>query len=234
MTIKFEKWHGNGNDFVIVNDIESEIKINKSFIKKISNRNKGIGFDQLIHICLPSKDNHDFFLRFYNTDGSEAESIISSVKGKGVSYLHSRENKVVKLTVIQSAYLFADDTLTQPSSGAYGEIVGTVKNDSTVVLKNVVGTFDNTGTFSAAIKTFDILLDQRSSYTKGATLSLTDGVNAPIATAEVLEGTTSQNVVQIKVLTGTWIVDDTYFLQSDDLFNTSGTRIVRLTSMSDG
>ena len=39
MTIKFEKWHGNGNDFVIVNDIESEIKINKSFIKKISNRN---------------------------------------------------------------------------------------------------------------------------------------------------------------------------------------------------
>ena len=34
MTIKFEKWHGNGNDFVIVNGIESEITINKSFIKK--------------------------------------------------------------------------------------------------------------------------------------------------------------------------------------------------------
>ena len=63
---------------------------------------------------------------------------------------------------------------------------------------------------------------------------MTDGVNAPIATAEVLEGTSSQNVVQIKVLTGTWIVDDTYFIQSDDLFNTSGTRIVRLTSLSDG
>jgi len=178
--------------------------------------------------------NSQIYFNNDGTEGSEAEAIISSVKGKGVSYLHSRENKVVKLTVIQSAYLFADDTLTQPSSGAYGEIVGTVKNDSTIVLKNVVGTFDNSGTFSAAIKTFTVLLDQRSSYTKGATLSLTDGVNAPIATAEVLEGTTSQNVVQIKVLTGTWIVDDTYFLQSDDLFNTSGTRIVRLTSMSDG
>ena len=80
MTIKFEKWHGNGNDFVIVNDIESEIKINKSFIKKISNRNKGIGFDQLIHICLPSKDNHDFFLRFYNTDGSEAGMCLNGVR----------------------------------------------------------------------------------------------------------------------------------------------------------
>ena len=130
--------------------------------------------------------------------------------------------------------MFADDTLTQPSSGAFGSIVGTVRNDNTIVLRNVNGTFDSTGTFSASIKTFLILLDQRSSYTKGATLSLTDGVNTPIATAEVLEGTSSQNTVQIKVLTGTWIVDDNYFLQSSNLFNTSGTKIVTLTSLSDG
>ena len=185
-----------------------------------------------------SSDNFSINSQLYfnnkGTQGSEAEAIVSSVKGKNVNYLESKQNKVVKLTTIQSAYLFVDDTLSQPSSGASGTIVGTVKNDSTIVLRNVNGTFDNTGTFSAAIKTFDVLLDQRSSYTKGATLSLTDGVNAAIATAEVLEGTTSQNVVQIKVLTGTWIVDDNYFIQSDDLFNTSGTRIVRLTSLSDG
>jgi len=178
--------------------------------------------------------NSQLYFDNTGTQGSEAEAIVNSVKGKTVSYLQSKEDKVVKLTVIQSAYLFADDTLNQPSSGASGTIVGTVKNDSVIVLKNVNGTFDETGTFSAAIKTFDVLLDQRSSYTKGAILSLTDGVNAPIATAEILEGTSAQNVVQIKVLTGTWIVDDGYFLQSDDLFNTSGTRIVRLTSLSDG
>ena len=168
------------------------------------------------------------------TEGSEVESIIKSVKGKNVNYLESREDKVVKLTTIQNAYLFADDTLNQPSSGASGSIVGTVKNDNTIVLRNVNGVFDETGTFSATIKTFIMLLDQRSSYTKGATLSLTDGVNAPIATGEVLEGTSSQNTVEIKVLTGTWIIDDDYFLQSDDLFNTSGTKLVRLTSLSDG
>ncbi len=168
------------------------------------------------------------------TEGSEVEYIISSVKGNDVNFLECKENKVVKLTTIQNAYLFADDTLTQPSSGAFGSIVGTVRNDNTIVLRNVNGTFDQTGTFSASIKTFLILLDQRSSYTKGATLSLTDGVNAPIATAEVLEGTTSQNTVQIKVLTGTWIVDDNYFLQSSNLFNTSGTKVVTLTSLSDG
>ena len=33
--INFEKWDGNGNDFVIVNSIDSKIKLKKSFIKKI-------------------------------------------------------------------------------------------------------------------------------------------------------------------------------------------------------
>ena len=175
-------------------------------------------------------------VRFDNTgtEGSEAEAIVSSVTGQSVNYLESKEDKVVRLTTIQNAYLFADDTLNQPSSGASGSIVGTVKNDNTIVLRNVNGTFDETGTFSATIKTFTMLLDQRSSYTKGAVLSLTDGVNAPVATGEVLEGTSSQNVVEIKVLSGTWVVNDDYFLQSSNLFNTSGTQLVRITSLSDG
>lgn len=168
------------------------------------------------------------------TEGKEAAAIISSVKGKPVNYLYSKENKVVQLTTVQTAYLFANDTLSQPASGAYGEIVGNVSNDNLIVLKNVVGTFNGTGTFSAAIKTFSILIDQDSSYTEGAILSLTDGINLPIATAQVLEGTSNQNIVKIKVLTGTWIVDDDYFIQSSDLFNTSGSRIVTLTSLSDG
>ena len=168
------------------------------------------------------------------TGGQEAEAIVSSVKGSAVNYLQSKENKVVQLTIIQNAYLFANDTLTQPGSGAYGEIVGNVFSDNVIVLKNVVGTFNGTGSFSAAIKTFSILVDQDSSYTAGAILSLTDGINLPIATAEVLETTSKQNVVKIKVLTGTWAVDDNYFLQSSNLFNTSGSRIISLISLSDG
>jgi hypothetical protein len=167
------------------------------------------------------------------TEGQDAEVIVSSVNGKTVNYLQSKETKVVQLTTIQSAYLFANDTLRQPASGAYGEIVGTVTNDNTIVLKNVSGTFNTTGTFSADIKTFSILIDQDSNYTKGAILSLTDGINTPIATGEVLEGTSRQNVVKIKVLTGTWVVNDDYFIQSNDLFNTSGSRIITLTSLSD-
>ena len=167
------------------------------------------------------------------TEGSEVEALVSSVKGKGVTYLESKERKVVKLTTIQTAYLFADDTLRQPSSGAFGEIVGTVASDNVIVLKNVNGTFDTTGTFSADIKTFTILLDQNSSYTEGAILSLTDGQSDPVATGEVLEGTSKQNVVKIKVTSGTWVVNDDYFIRSSNLFNTVGSRIVTLTSLSD-
>jgi diaminopimelate epimerase len=33
--IKFEKWHGNGNDFVIINSIEQKIKLKEEFHQKI-------------------------------------------------------------------------------------------------------------------------------------------------------------------------------------------------------
>ena len=78
--IKFEKWHGNGNDFFIVNAIDNKIKIKKSFIKKAANRNKGIGFDQLIKIDIPAKDTHDFFIRFFNCDGSEAKMCLNGIR----------------------------------------------------------------------------------------------------------------------------------------------------------
>ena len=68
--------------------------------------------------------NSQIYLNNKGTQGSEAEAIVSSVKGKTVNYLESKQNKVVKLTTIQSAYLFEDDTLSQPSSGASGTIVG--------------------------------------------------------------------------------------------------------------
>ena len=178
--------------------------------------------------------NSDVYFNNSGTDGKEVSSIVSSVNGKTVNYLQSKENKAVQLTLIQTAYLFANDTLSQPATGAYGEIIGNVFSDNVVVLKNVQGTFNSTGSFSASIKTFSLLVDQNSSYTAGAILSLTDGINAPVATAEILETTSKQNALKIKVLTGTWAINTNYFLQSSNLFNTAGSKIIRLTSLSDG
>ena len=63
--------------------------------------------------------NSQIYLDNKGTEGSEAEAFFC--KGK-IKVLRIKENKVVKLTTIQSM-LFVDDTLTQPSSGAFGSMV---------------------------------------------------------------------------------------------------------------
>ena len=64
--ISFDKMHGNGNDFIVMNSIEQEFSLNKRLIKKLSDRNSGIGFDQLILVDLPKKPDSDFFIKFYS------------------------------------------------------------------------------------------------------------------------------------------------------------------------
>ena len=43
-------------------------------------RGEGIGFDQLIVIGLPTKYDHDFFVRFYNSDSSEASMCLNGIR----------------------------------------------------------------------------------------------------------------------------------------------------------
>ena len=78
--IKFSKMHGNGNDFVMVNSLEKEFNPKKTLIKNLGDRNLGIGFDQMIHIGAPSKDNRDFTLKFYNADGGQANMCLNGVR----------------------------------------------------------------------------------------------------------------------------------------------------------
>ncbi len=63
--------HGLGNDFVLIDTLDQHVKIEKSIISKLSNRNLGIGFDQLI--VLSQSEYFDAEYRFFNPDGSEAE-----------------------------------------------------------------------------------------------------------------------------------------------------------------
>ena len=55
MSIKFSKWHANGNDFLITECLSQDFSLNKKSISQIANRHQGIGFDQLILVCPPIK-----------------------------------------------------------------------------------------------------------------------------------------------------------------------------------
>ncbi len=66
----FYKYHGTGNDFIIIDDRSNKINITGDEIKSLCNRNFGIGSDGLL--ILKNHENFDFEMKFYNPDGSEA------------------------------------------------------------------------------------------------------------------------------------------------------------------
>lgn len=69
--MQFSKWHGIGNDFVIINGLNVAIDDLEATAVKMCDRNFGIGADGLI-VILPS-NTADFRMRIINSDGSEPE-----------------------------------------------------------------------------------------------------------------------------------------------------------------
>ena len=65
--------HGIGNDFIILNHLESQYELNSKMIKLLSHRQFGIGFDQLLIIEASSNPKAEFKYRIFNSDGDEVE-----------------------------------------------------------------------------------------------------------------------------------------------------------------
>ena len=70
VAIAFEKMHGCGNDFVVLDARRTPTTLELDQIRRIGDRHRGVGFDQLL-LLGPSSDA-DVSLRFFNTDGSES------------------------------------------------------------------------------------------------------------------------------------------------------------------
>ena len=70
MKIKFSKYQGCGNDFIIINNLDNSIKLCKNQIKNLCDRHYGIGADGLI---LAERHDGDYYMNYYNSDGSLAE-----------------------------------------------------------------------------------------------------------------------------------------------------------------
>lgn len=66
-TLPFEKMHGLGNDFVVLDARTRDVALPAALVSAIADRHRGVGFDQLAVI---SKGEHDAHLTFYNSDGS--------------------------------------------------------------------------------------------------------------------------------------------------------------------
>ncbi|MBN6710488.1 diaminopimelate epimerase [Canicola haemoglobinophilus] len=69
--MQFSKMHGLGNDFVVVDAVTQNVYFPTEVIKKLADRNRGIGFDQLLVVEPPYDPDLDFHYRIFNADGSE-------------------------------------------------------------------------------------------------------------------------------------------------------------------
>ena len=68
MKIKFSKYNGAGNDFIIIDNRNDNINYNSSLIKNICDRNFGIGGDGLI--IIKNSISSDFEILHYTSDGN--------------------------------------------------------------------------------------------------------------------------------------------------------------------
>ena len=67
--IDFVKYHGTGNDFILIDNRQGQAKLSSDDIARLCHRRLGIGADGLM-LLLPSAD-HDFEMKYYNADGKE-------------------------------------------------------------------------------------------------------------------------------------------------------------------
>jgi diaminopimelate epimerase len=68
--VPFEKMHGCGNDFVLLDGRRAPVPLTPEALRRIGDRHRGVGFDQLL--LIERDDEADARLRFFNADGSES------------------------------------------------------------------------------------------------------------------------------------------------------------------
>ncbi|MGH2691565.1 MAG: diaminopimelate epimerase [Actinomycetota bacterium] len=69
--MRFSKYHGTGNDFVMIEDVADEVTLSSALVAALCDRHAGVGADGVIRIA-PS-DTADFFMDYWNADGATAE-----------------------------------------------------------------------------------------------------------------------------------------------------------------
>ena len=72
MTVPFTRYHALGNDYIVINPADTDIRLTKESIRRICHRQYGVGSDGIL--LGPETGKTDVFsVRIFNPDGSEAE-----------------------------------------------------------------------------------------------------------------------------------------------------------------
>lgn len=78
MSISLERYHGLGNDYLVLDPNRFDLTLNERIIRRICDRNFGFGSDGIL--LGPIFENGAIQVRIYNPDGSEAEKSGNGVR----------------------------------------------------------------------------------------------------------------------------------------------------------
>ncbi|MEX2204201.1 MAG: diaminopimelate epimerase [Actinomycetota bacterium] len=81
--LKIWKYHGTGNDFVMLEDLENERPLVPALVAALCDRHRGVGADGVIRVTRGSADGEDFFMDYRNADGSLAEMCGNGIRCLG-------------------------------------------------------------------------------------------------------------------------------------------------------
>ncbi len=116
--MKFTKWQGCGNDFALIDCLQSEPADYAALARKWCDRHYGIGGDGIL-VVLPS-DKADFRMRIFNTDGSEAEMCGNGIRCFARYLYDNGLTDQKKFTVETGAGILVPEIVTD----ADGEVTG--------------------------------------------------------------------------------------------------------------
>ncbi|MFA7666465.1 MAG: diaminopimelate epimerase [Burkholderiaceae bacterium] len=73
-TLRFTKMHGAGNDFVVIDAVRQQVRLDAAQLRRLADRRLGVGADQILLVePPPAGSDLDFRYRIFNADGGEVE-----------------------------------------------------------------------------------------------------------------------------------------------------------------
>ncbi len=97
--MKFWKYQGIGNDFIILEDWNGEAPKNPDFVARMCDRNFGVGGDGILY--LGKSDKADCNMRMMNPDGSESEMCGNGIRCLAKHYydFHQKKGRITVETL---------------------------------------------------------------------------------------------------------------------------------------
>jgi diaminopimelate epimerase len=143
MLINFTKMHSLGNDFVIIDGITQNIKLHSAYIKKIANRNIGIGCDQVIILEPPIKPLSDFYYKIYNSNGKTAEQCLNGARCAARFALDvglvNKKNIVADCVAGKVAFTIENNQLVSANLGVVNPVINKISNFSCEIYSLSIG-----------------------------------------------------------------------------------------------